>query len=99
MQAVLTDWRTAPVDARLHATLAFLEKMAQPGHPICAEDVAGMRDAGVSDAAIEDAMYVCFCFNVLTRLADAFDFEIITPTQFEKSAKGMLKFGYEITSM
>ena len=27
VDAVLTDWRTAPIDARLRATLGFLEKL------------------------------------------------------------------------
>lgn len=58
-----------------------------------------MRDAGVSDQAIEDAIYVCFGFNVLTRLADAFDFDLITPEQFQEGGKNMLRFGYKIASM
>ena len=34
-----------------------------------------VRAAGASDAAITDALYVCFAFNLIDRLADAFGWQ------------------------
>jgi hypothetical protein len=35
-------------------------------------DVASVRQAGVTDAALRDAIYVAFAFNTITRIADSF---------------------------
>jgi hypothetical protein len=37
---------------------------------------------------------VCFAFNVITRLADTFEFEIPSKESFDASAKMLLKRGY-----
>ena len=76
MTQVLDDWRTAPVDERLRATLGFLEKLTLSPGEVGPEDVAPLRAAGVRDEAIEDAILVCTLFNVMDRIADALDFEV-----------------------
>lgn len=96
MEAALADWRTAPLDARVKAMLGFLEKMTLAPESLSGADVTPMRDAGLSDAAIEDAVHVCALFNVYDRLADAFEFEIPTSAEFEISATMMLKRGYDL---
>ena len=53
--AVLNDWRTAPIDAKLRAMLGFLEKLTLTPAEVGPADVAPLRAAGLSDAAIEDA--------------------------------------------
>jgi hypothetical protein len=74
--------------------LGFLEKLAVPNGEVGAEDIEEMRAAGVSDQAIKDAIYVCFCFNVLSRLADAFDFELHTEAILKFASRFMYKLGY-----
>jgi alkylhydroperoxidase family enzyme len=93
---VLDDWRTAPVDAPMRATLALLEKMTLSPDDVGPSDVQAMRDEGVSDQAISDAIHVCFCFNVIDRLADAFGWHVQTAGEFDKDAKFLLKNGYEM---
>jgi len=44
--------------------LEFLEKLTLTPEEIVQEDIAPMRTAGVSNQAIEDAIYVCTYFNV-----------------------------------
>ena len=61
---MLDDWRSAPIDQKLRATLGFLEKLTLTPGEIAQDDIAPMRAAGVSDQAIEDAIYVCTYFNV-----------------------------------
>jgi alkylhydroperoxidase family enzyme len=91
---VLDDWRTAPVDEKLRATLGFLEKITLSPDEVGPEDAALARRAGVSDAALRDAVYVCAYFNLIDRVSDALDFAIPSPEQFRKGAKVLLRFGY-----
>jgi uncharacterized peroxidase-related enzyme len=95
-QAVLEDWRTAPIDEKLRATLAFLEKVTLSPHDVRPEDTALVHQLGVSDAAIRDAVYVCALFNMLDRISDALDFSIPTAEGFKKGAKMLLRFGYRL---
>jgi len=96
VDAALADWRTAPLDARLKAMLGFLEKMTLAPETLSAADVQPLRGAGLSDAAIEDAIHVCALFNVYDRLADSFKFEVPDDAGFAMSATMLLKRGYDI---
>ena len=91
---MLSDWRTAPIDERTRAMLAFLEKLTLTPESLSVADVAPLRQAGLSDAAIEDAIHVCTLFNVYDRLADSFGFHIPEQAGFEQGATMLLKKGY-----
>jgi alkylhydroperoxidase family enzyme len=91
---VLDDWRTAPIDERLRATLGFLEKLTLSPDELGPEDAALARRAGVSESALRDAVYVCALFNLIDRVSDALDFAIPSPEGFRKAAKALLRFGY-----
>jgi alkylhydroperoxidase family enzyme len=99
VQAILSDWRTAPVDEKLRATLGFLQKLTLWPAEVSAADVDKVRAAGVSGQAIEDAIYVCFIFSVLARLADAFDFDLTTPRRWRVGGKAFYWLGYSRTSI
>jgi uncharacterized peroxidase-related enzyme len=94
VKAAIEDWRTAPLGARTRAMLAFLEKLTLQPDAIGSADIAPLRAAGLSDAAIEDAIHVCTLFNVYDRLADSFEFEIPDEHGFAMSATMLLKRGY-----
>lgn len=94
VDAALDDWRTAPLDARTRAMLAFLETLTLTPEALTAADVRPLREVGLSDAAIEDAIHVCALFSVYDRLADAFEFDIPEPEGFEQSATMLLTRGY-----
>jgi uncharacterized peroxidase-related enzyme len=94
VQAVLDDWRTAPVEPRLRAALAFVEKLTLEPEAVGPADVAPMRAAGITDAGIEDAIHSCVLFNIYDRLADSFEFDIPDAHGFATSAKMLLKRGY-----
>jgi alkylhydroperoxidase family enzyme len=93
---VLEDWRTAPLGAPLRTTLALLEKVTLTPDQVGGSDVDAVRAAGVSDQAISDALHVCFMFNMIDRLADAFDWHVQTTAEFGKDAKFLLKKGYDL---
>ena len=91
--AVLSDLETAPVEEPLRATLRLLGKVSREGS-VTPDDMRAVLAAGVTREQIEDALAVCFCFNVTNRLADAFDFSVLEPEGFEAGAKFLLSRGY-----
>ena len=94
VSALLEDYRTAPIDERLRTTLAFLEKLTLAPNSIVEQDLVPMRAAGVSDAAIEEAIRVCFLFNTIDRIADALNFELPTDQSLRWVARILHKVGY-----
>lgn len=95
MQAVLADWKTAPVREEVRATLKFLEKLTLTPGEIEAADVERVRAAGVSDDAIEDAIAVCVTFSIIDRVADAFGFEAAAAVRtITRGADSSLRYGY-----
>jgi alkylhydroperoxidase family enzyme len=92
--AVLEDWRTAPVNGKVRAVLAFLEKLTTTPADLGPVDIEAMRSAGANDKAIEQAIYVCFLFSVMDRLADAFGFDIHSPEEFARGGRVLYSKGY-----
>jgi hypothetical protein len=50
---------------------------------------------GATKQQILDALAVCFAFNVLTRVADTFEFAVGPHSHFEAGAKTLLSRGYK----
>ncbi len=93
-RAVLDDFRAAPIDERLRATLAFLQKMTLAPDALGPADVEPMRRAGVSDAAMREAAYVAAVFNIFDRVADSLGFRVPDEAGFRRAAKFLLRIGY-----
>ena len=91
--AVLANLETAPLDEPLKAILRMLGKLTKE-NTITIDDMRAVLAAGVSCEQIEDALAVCFAFNITDRLANAFGFEVLSPKGFEAGAKFLLKRGY-----
>jgi len=96
VEAVLQDWRTAPIDAKLRAALGFLEKLTLQPDSVHPADVAPLRAAGISDEGIEDAIQVCTLFNVYDRLADAMGWYLPDEAGYAASGRNLMKRGYII---
>ena len=96
MQAVLADLGSAPIGEPLRATLAFLAKVTKDHGSVAVDDVRALVAVGVTRAQIEDALHVGFAFNVITRLADAFEFEVGPQSAFDVGAKTLLSRGYRL---
>lgn len=99
MTAVVEDWRTAPVSERLRAALGFLETLTARPAEVTAASIRGLREAGLNDRAIREAVYVCFLFNVLDRLADALDFQLPSEASARKIGKLAFRFGYGVAKL
>jgi uncharacterized peroxidase-related enzyme len=94
IDAVLTDWRSAPVSEKLRAAFAFLETLTLRPEDVSADEIRAMRRAGVSDGGIEEALVICAAFSIADRLADTFDYE---PPDAEGARRGgeyLLQRGY-----
>ena len=90
----MDDWRTAPIDSKLRAQLAFLEKLTLHPDDVRPRDVAPLRAAGLSDAAIADAIQVCTLFNIYDRMADALGWYLPDATGYAASAHNLMRRGY-----
>ncbi len=93
ISALLSDLKTATVEEPLRATLLLLGKLTRE-HVVDADDMRTVLAAGASRRQIEDALAVCFSFNAIGRLADAFGFSVPGPRAFESGAKYLLARGY-----
>jgi uncharacterized peroxidase-related enzyme len=94
VDATLEHFRTAPISNGLKATLEFLEKMTLRPTQLTADDAREVLGTGVSFEALTDAISVAAVFNIVTRYADALDFVIPTPDEFDGAAGMLLKRGY-----
>ncbi|HEY9003622.1 MAG TPA: carboxymuconolactone decarboxylase family protein [Mucilaginibacter sp.] len=90
---VLNDIENAQIVPGLRATLVMLGKLTRE-HKINADDIRTVIAAGVNAEQIEDALAICFAFNITNRLADAFGFNVPSDDAFEAGAKYLLKRGY-----
>ena len=91
---MLADLDTAPIAEPLRATLRFLRKVSREHETVGPDDVQALLALGLSRKHVEDALAVCFAFNVITRLADTFEFEVGSPASFDAGAKHLLSRGY-----
>ena len=93
--AVLADYLTASIAEPLRATLIFLEKLTLLPAEVGPEDVQRLREAGVSDQGIREALLVSFLTAIMNRLSAAFDFEPPPPRLAKPLALLTRYFGYE----
>lgn len=90
---MLADLDAAPISAPLRATLKFLQRVTRS--EVTTEDARALAAADVTRAQIDDALAVCWAFNVINRLADAFAFDVPGPEAFAAGAKMLLSRGYK----
>jgi len=91
--AMLSDLGSEDLPEPLRATLLLLGKLTRE-HAVDSDDIRAVLAAGASRQQIEDALAVCFSFNVIGRLADAFGFFVPGPEAFDAGAKYLLARGY-----
>ncbi|SFE33063.1 peroxidase-related enzyme [Roseivivax sediminis] len=70
-EKMVMNWRTADLDTRQHAMLAFAEKMTRASHEITEDDREALREAGFTDHDIWDIANVAGFFNMTNRVASA----------------------------
>ncbi len=94
VDAVLADWRTAPVSPRLRAAFAFLEKLMKQPRQLGPGDVRDAFAAGISEAGLLTVVHVCVNFSIINRIADALGFETPSATTVARLGNILLGLGY-----
>lgn len=94
VDAVLADFRSAPITEVLKGGLAFLETMTLHPMELSAEHATAALRSGVTAEALTDAIAVATLFNIITRYASALDFAMPSAKEFDRVAGTLLKRGY-----
>jgi uncharacterized peroxidase-related enzyme len=69
--ALMDDYRKAPIDPETKQLLAFAEKVARDAGAMTPDDIANLRLAGFSDRALLDAAHVAGFFSYMNRVVQA----------------------------
>ena len=96
---MVADWRTAPLRPELRAALAFIEVLTQRPEELTDADASTAYAAGVSREALRDAATVSSLFNMITRLADSFGWDVPSWERTIARAPAMLEGGYSFAAM
>jgi alkylhydroperoxidase family enzyme len=94
VDAVLEDYRTAPIDAREKALFAFIEKVNRESNQIGPADVRAVVDAGWTEEAVYDAITVCALFNFYNTWIDATGVADMPPEMYDMSGERLATAGY-----
>jgi alkylhydroperoxidase family enzyme len=94
VDAVLNDYRTAPIDDREKALFAFIEKMNEQSNLVRREDIDRAKAAGWSEEALYDAISVCALFKFYNAWIDATGVHDLPAAAYEMSGKRMATEGY-----
>ena len=78
------------------AMLTLLEKVTLTPDQVTSADVDTVRAAGVSDEAIVDALHVNLIFNIMNRLANAFDFQWDSEQHVRVGAQVIHRISYRL---
>ncbi|MBV8959119.1 MAG: peroxidase-related enzyme [Actinobacteria bacterium] len=92
----LDDWRALDLTPAVRATTELLVRLTDAPDEVTRADVDKVRAEGVSDKAIADAIHVAFVFNLINRLANAFEFTWETDDARMKDAKVLDRMGYRL---
>ena len=94
VDAVLHDYRTAPIDAREKALFAFIDKVNGHSAQLRKEDVDEAKAAGWSDEALYDAITVCALFNFYNKWIDASGVSDMPAAAYAASGRRLATVGY-----
>ena len=94
VDAVLRDYRTAPIGDREKALFAFIEKVNRESSRLQKEDVEEVKGAGWSEEALYDAITVCALFNFYNKWIDATGVGDMSAPAYAASGERLATFGY-----
>lgn len=94
VDAVLRDYRTAPIGDREKSLFAFIEKMNRESSRLRKEDIDEVKAAGWSDEALYDAITVCALFNFYNKWVDAAGVGDMPADAYAASGERLATLGY-----
>jgi AhpD family alkylhydroperoxidase len=84
------------IRAEAAAVLPLLEKVTLTPEQVTSSDIDAVRAAGVPDEAIVDALHVNLIFNIMNRLANAFDFSWDSEQHVRVGARVIHRISYRV---
>jgi len=94
VDAVLDDYRAAPIEERDKALFAFIEKMNAQSNLVCNEDLERLRQLDWTDEAIYDAITVCALFKFYNAWIDATGVHDLPAAAYQMSGRRLAAQGY-----
>jgi uncharacterized peroxidase-related enzyme len=94
VEAVVADYRGAPLQEPEKMLLAYLEKLTLAPSTTNAQDVRQLRGAGWSDEAIYDAVTVCAMFNFYNRWVEGSGVHDMPREGYDASGERLARQGY-----
>jgi hypothetical protein len=94
VDAVLEDYRTAPLSDRDKALFGFIQKMNEQSNQIRREDIEGLKEHGWTDEAVYDAITVCSLFRFYNAWIDATGVHDLPAAAYQLSGKRLAEQGY-----
>ncbi len=94
VEAVVLDYRSAPIQEAERKLLAYLEKLTLAPATTTAEDVQQLRDIGWTDEAVYDAVTVCAMFNFYNRWVEGSGVQDMPQEGYEASGERLARQGY-----
>jgi alkylhydroperoxidase family enzyme len=79
--------------------LGFLEKLTLTPAAVGVEDIHRLHAAGVSNGAIETAIYICAFSSLIDRVSDALNFYVPPAEDMANGARIILERGYRFSSL
>ena len=94
VDAVLEDFRTAPISEKDRALFAFIEKVNRASNQVGPNDIQTAVAAGWTEEALYDAITVCALFNFYNTWIDATGVADMPPELYTMSGERLAKRGY-----
>jgi alkylhydroperoxidase family enzyme len=94
VEAVLADYRSAPISDKEKALFAFIERMNAESHTLEKKDLDKVVAAGWTEEAVYDAITVCSLFNFYNKWIDATGVADMPPMAYEMSGERLATSGY-----
>ena len=94
MDAVLEDFRTAPISDKERVLFAFIERMNRESFTLQPDDVQRVIDAGWTQEAVYDAITVCALFNFYNKWIDATGVGDMPAEAYAMSGERLATAGY-----
>jgi uncharacterized peroxidase-related enzyme len=90
------SWKDGRYGLRATTTANFLEALTRDPEGIPHSQLAAVRSAGLDNAALTDALYVAYVFNVINRIADTLDFGYRSDRDRLRGARILRRNGYRL---
>ncbi len=94
MDAVLADYRSAPISEKEGALFAVVEKANETPCGIAEEDLERAKEAGWTEPALYDALTVCALFNFYNLWVDATGVAELSEEGYAASGRRLASQGY-----